>query len=469
VTSAPLHIADTRKVTIAGAGMSGLLLAILLARRGFESEIWERHADPRADPRIAGEPNAAPAILALGERGRHALRLAGLEELVSHTVTQMRGRMIHDRRGRTTLQPYGVHPWEVLYSIRRERLLRCLLDAAEATGKVSIRFGQPVLDVDWRARTLSLEGVGPRPFEVLVGADGARSAVRRSMLRATDLEVDEAPLDAGWKRFTIPRCAGGEPPLATGVLHVWPRGGYMMIAMPDIDGSFPAMLFLPRSGDHSMPWGFAELDSWTRQQAFMEFNFPDVAPLIPELEREFRDNGVGLLGTIRCSRWFVDGPGQAPGLLLGDAAHTIVPFHGQGVNAAFEDCSALMEIIDGGAVDWGSAFAHLQNARRDDANAIADMALDAYRVMRDSVRHRDFMLRKALERELERRHPGLFVPRYSLVMFHRVPYREACRRGRIQRELLDELLQGKDQLTEVDLQQTARLVGERLTPVAIAP
>lgn len=468
MTAGPLTLADTRKVTIAGAGMSGLLLSILLARRGFECEIWERRPDPRTSSRIGDEPDTAPVILALGERGRHALRLAGLEQLVSHTVSQMRGRMIHDRRGRTTLQPYGVHPWEVLYSIRRERLLRCLLDAAEGTGKVHIHFGQAVLDVDWRARTLSLEGLGPQPFEVLVGADGARSAVRRSMLRVTDLEVNEALLDAGWKRFTIPRSAGGEPPLATGVLHVWPRGGYMMIAMPDIDGSFPAMLFLPRKGDHGMPWGFAELDSRVRRQAFMEFNFPDAAPLIPELEREFRDNPVGLMGTIRCSRWFVGGAGEAPGLLLGDAAHTIVPFHGQGVNAAFEDCSALMEIIAGGADHWSDAFEQLQNARQADANAIADMALDAYRVMRDSVRHRDFMLRKALERELERRHPGRFVPRYSLVMFHRIPYTEACRRGRVQGEILDELLRGKDQLAEVDLQQAARLVGERLTPVPAA-
>lgn len=456
-----LRLADTRKVTIVGAGMSGLLLAILLARRGFASEIWER----RPDPRIQVEPDTAPAILALGARGRHALRLAGLEDEVGAAVTQMRGRMIHDRRGQTTLQPYGVHPFEVLYSIRRERLLRCLLDAADATGRIRIGFGRRLVEVDWRARTLSLDGAGPQRFEVLVGADGARSAVRRSMLGVSDLVIDEAPLDAGWKQLTIPRSTNGAPLLAPDALHVWPRGGYMMIAMPDTDGNFPAMLFLPRSGDHRMPWGFAELDSWVRQQALMEFNFPDAAPLIPELEREFRDNPVGLMGTIRCSRWFVDGPDAAPGLLLGDAAHTIVPFHGQGVNAAFEDCTALMEIIDGGAADWTSTFRQLQNARQADAYAIADMALDAYRVMRDSVRHRDFMLRKALERELELRHAGLFVPRYSLVMFHRVPYAEACRRGRIQLEILEELLRGKERLADVDLQQAARLVGERLTPV----
>jgi kynurenine 3-monooxygenase len=194
----------------------------------------------------------------------------------------------------------------------------------------------------------------------------------------------------------------------------------------------------------------------------MTFNFPDATPLIADLEREFRDNPVGQMGTIRCSHWRIGGLG----LLVGDAAHTIVPFHGQGVNAAFEDCTALMEIIDGGAADWETAFEQLQHARQANSEAIADMALDAFRTMRDSVRHRDFMLRKALERELEQRHPGVFIPRYSLVMFHRIPYAEAHRRGRLQAEILDELLKGKQQLTDVDLDKAAELVGERLTGFA---
>jgi kynurenine 3-monooxygenase len=193
----------------------------------------------------------------------------------------------------------------------------------------------------------------------------------------------------------------------------------------------------------------------------MAFNFPDASPLIPELEAEFRDRAVGLMGTIRCSRWHVGGDA----LLLGDAAHTIVPFHGQGVNAAFEDCTALMEILDGGATEWETAFSQLQQARKDDADAMADMALDAYRTIRDSVRQPDFLLRKALERELERRHPGLFVSRYALVMFHRLPYAEAHRRGYVQADILDELLRGKHQLTEIDLVLAARLVSERLDPV----
>jgi len=449
-----MRIRETRKVTIIGGGMSGALLAILMAQRGFASELFERAPDPRRGAPLA----LGPAVLSLGERGRHALRAAGMEDAVGKLVTAMRGRMIHDRRGATTLQPYGIHEYEALYGINRERLVHCLLDAAEATGKVRIRFGQKLQSVDWNTRTLSLEDAGEMPFDVLFGADGAGSRVRRSMKQAGDLEVREALLDAGYKQLAIPAGPGGGPLLEPHALHVWPRGGYMMVAMPDIDGSFAAMLFLPRRGDHRMPWGFAELDSWTRQQAFMEFNFPDVSRLIPRLEQEFRDNPVGQMGTIRCSRWHVGGSG----LLVGDAAHTIVPFHGQGVNAAFEDCTALMEIIDSGVDDWESAFSQLQHARQANAEAIADMALDAFRTMRDSVRHRDFMLRKALERELEQRHPGVFIPRYSLVMFHRIPYVEALRRGRIQSEILGELLEGKQQLTEVDLGKAAELIRDRL-------
>ena len=449
-----MSIRDTRRITIIGGGMSGALLSILLARRGLASELFERGPDPRAGTALA----LGPSILSLGERGRHALRLAGMEAAVGKLVTAMHGRMIHDRRGETTLQPYGIYAYEALYSINRARLIDCLLDAAEATGKVRIHFGQKLQAIDWSTRTVSLDDAGERTFEVLFGTDGAGSQVRRSMLGASDLQIEQELLDAGYKQFSIPAGADGKPRLEPHALHVWPRGGYMMVAMPDIDNSFSAMLFLPRKGDHRMPWGFAELDSWTRQEAFVAFNFPDAAPLVPDLEREFSDNPVGRMGTIRCSRWHIEGLG----LLLGDAAHTIVPFHGQGVNAAFEDCTALMEIIDAGADDWASAFGQLQHARKANADAIADMALDAFRTMRDSVRHREFMLRKALERELERLHPGLFIPRYSLVMFHRIPYVEACRRGRIQAEILDELLRGKQQLTEVDLGRAAELVTERL-------
>jgi kynurenine 3-monooxygenase len=442
--------------------MSGALLALLLAQRGFAAEILERNPDPRAG---AGGRRRGPDILSLGERGRHALRLAGLEATVGRHVTAMRHRMIHDRAGQLKLQPYGIRQDEVLYAIRRDRLNRCLLDAAEATGKVNIRYGRALEGVDWSSRSLVFEDGGSQRFEVLIGADGARSRVRRSLQQATGAEVSESLLDAGWKTLNIPPGPNGAPALDPQALHVWPRGGYLMVAMPDTDAQFSAMLFLPRSGDHRMPWGFAELDSQLRQQAFMNFNFPDVATLVPDLAEQFAERPVGLMGTVTCSRWHHAGLGT----LIGDAAHTIAPFHGQGVNAAFEDCSALVDILDADAGDWQTAFSRLEQARRADCDAIGEMALEAYGTMRQSMRHRDYLLRKALERELERRHPELFVARYSLVMFHRLPYREACRRGRIQTGILDELLRDRHRLVDIDFERADRLVAERLTPLPPDP
>jgi kynurenine 3-monooxygenase len=459
-----LNIADTHGVTIVGAGMAGTLLAILLARRGFEIDLFEKLPDPDSGER----PIWLTSNLALGERARHALRMTGLLEKVDALSTPMRGRMIHDRSGRLTLQPYGLQAYERLYSVRRESLQQCLLYEAATEHRIRIHYGHKLKNVDWESSAAFFErGDAQRrhDFDVLIGADGPSSRVRRSLDRAFHIEVQEEMLDAGYKFLTIPPGVDHEPQMDPNALHVWPRGGYMLLAFPGPDGSFTATLFLPLHGDHRMIWGFAELDSWTRQKAFMEANFPDAAPLISRLEEEFRDHPVGLMGTVRCRHWHHGGQG----LLIGDAAHAIVPFHGQGVNSALEDCTTLDEILATSPPDWETVFRELELRRIDDCNAIADMALDAYHTMRESVRHRDFLLRKALERELELRHPGRFIARYALVMFHRIPYTEAHERGRVQAEILDELLSGKQELTEVDLERAAQLVDERLTELDQPP
>jgi kynurenine 3-monooxygenase len=458
-----MRIDQTRTVTIIGAGMAGTLLSILFARRGFEVELYERHGDPRGERQWGGQT----VDLALGERARHALSMCGLLQQVDRLCTRVHGRMIHDRSGQVRTVPYGNSDEDTLYSIRRDRLRRCLLDAAESAGKVSIHFNHELEQVDWTLNQAQfsagngLDNPGGRrtvSFEVLIGADGPVSAVRRAMGVATE----ESLLDSGYKAFTIPPNDDGSFRMNQDGLHVWPRGGYMMIAFPDIEGSFSALLFLPRKGDHRMMWGFEELDSWVRQSAFMEANFPDAVPLIPRLEDDFRDCPVGLLGTVKCARWHRDG--QA--LLIGDAAHCIVPFHGQGVNAAFEDCTSLLDLLDAGAEDWDTLFRRFQNSRKQNTDALADMSIDAYQTMRESARHRDFMLRKALERELERRHPDRFVARYSLVMFHRIPYLEAFERGKAQSAILDEMLPGKSTLSEMDFKQADRLIGDRLPVIA---
>jgi kynurenine 3-monooxygenase len=455
----------THNVSIIGAGMAGTLLAILLARRGYSVDMFERHPDPHS-----GERDIELASnLALGERARHALRVTGLLERVERVATPMRGRMIHDRSGRLTLQPYGYREYETLYSVRRESLQLCLLDEAERQPNIRTHFDHELQEIDWGAqvavfRTRHNGGGHTHRFEVLIGADGPVSAVRRSMDSVSDLGSDISMLDAGYKFLTIAADEQHEPLMDPHALHVWPRGGYMMLAFPGPDGSFTATLFLPLKGDHRMIWGFEELDSWTRQSAFMDANFPDVTPLIRNLEEEFREHPVGRMGTVRLDRWHLGGKA----LLIGDAAHAIVPFHGQGVNSALEDCTTLDTILDEHPPTWEAAFAALQDRRKTGTDAVADMALDAYHTMRESVRHRDFLLRKALERELEIRHPGRFVARYSLVMFHRIPYTEAYERGKVQGEILQELLDGKEELTEVDLQHAARLVNERLSEVPVS-
>lgn len=457
-----MDIKQTKRITIVGAGMAGTHLAILLARRGFGVDLFEQHPDPHSGDRCY----LLTSNLALGERARHALSVTGLLEKVDRVATPMRGRMIHHRSGQVTEQPYGYREYETLYSVRRESLQQCLLYEASLHPEIRFHYGRHLRDIDWAAKTATFSENGnaeyhQHRFEVLIGADGGGSRVRRAMSDACDMSVSEDLLDAGYKFLSVPPDNNGEPVMDPNMLHVWPRGGYMMAAFPGPDGSFTATLFLPLKGDHKMAWGFHELDSWIRQSAFMDANFPDITPFIPELEAEFHDHHVGMMGTVRCGQWHKGGDA----LLIGDAAHCIVPFHGQGVNSALEDCTTLDEILDAEPADWETAFSALQHQRKRNTDAIADMALDAYHTMRESVRHRDFMLRKALERELEIRHPERFVARYSLVMFHRIPYTEAYERGQVQTEILDELLKGKDHLTEVDLEQAARLVGERLQEV----
>jgi len=457
-----MAIDTSDRILIIGAGMAGSLLAILLARRGFRVDLFEQYPDPLSGDRCL----ELCTNLALGERARHALRVTGLIDQVEALSTPMRGRLIHDRAGRITEQPYGYREYETLSSVRRESLQQCLLYETERHPEIRLHFDRKLEGIDWadRAATFTSADAGPerRRFDVLIGADGATSRVRRSMQDAFGIEVREDMLDAGYKYLSVPAADDGAPVMDPNMLHVWPRGGYMLLAFPGPDGSFTATLFLPLQGDHRMAWGFRELDSWVRQSAFMDANFPDVAPAMPALREEFQSNHVGLMGTVHCSRWHAGGTA----LLIGDAAHCIVPFHGQGVNAALEDCTVLDEILEDGPQDWEAAFDALQARRKPDSEAIAAMALDAYHTMRESVRHRDFLLRKALERELEIRHPDRFVARYSLVMFHRIPYTEALERGRVQAQILDELLSGRNELTEVDLARAAQLVETRLTEVA---
>jgi len=446
----------SRQVTIVGAGLAGALLATLLARRGFEVAVHER----RPDPRRAGYAGGRSINLALAERGMHALRLAGLEREVLAQAIMMRGRMVHAVDGATQLLRYGRDDSEVIWSVHRGRLNLTLLDAAERAG-ARLAFDQRLLDADFDAGTLRFvderdgrESTVAAPLAI--GADGAGSALRAALGKVLPLGERFEPLGHGYKELEIPPAADGGFRIEPHALHIWPRGGYMCIALPNSERTFTVTLFLPSTGDP----GFDRVRSGADARRLFERDFADALALVPALEADFDANPVGVLGTLYLDRWHLDGRA----LLIGDAAHAIVPFHGQGMNCAFEDCVALDRLLDAGG-DPGAAFAAFERERKPNADAIAAMALENYVEMRDRVDDADFLLKKQVERALAEREPARFVPRYSMVTFRRTPYAVARERGALQWQLLEELTAGATRLEQVDLELGARRVRERLQPL----
>ena len=443
-----------RELNIVGAGLAGALLAVLLARRGFVPTLYER----RADPRQSASEGGRSINLALAARGIAALERAGVMEAVRPLLIPMRGRMVHEPHAAPSLQPYGQRPAEVIYSVGRADLNRVLIAAATSHPGVRVQFNQQCLGADLATGRLQLRdtergSVREIALAPTIAADGAGSAVRAGLARAGLIEVREEWLDHDYKELTLPAVAGA-PALDPQALHIWPRGGFMLIALPNTDGSFTATLFLPRAGEVS----FATLNSPAAVHAFFAREFPDILDLAPQLLCEFASHPQGQLGTVHAVPW------QASGrvLLLGDAAHAIVPFHGQGMNAAFEDCRVLDEIL-GEAADWQSAFARFEAARRPNTEAIARMALENYTEMRATVRDAQFLRRRALAMQLERRFPERFIPRYSMVMFHpQISYAEAFRRGAVQSQLLEELERAG---ADAGGAHAAALVTERLAPL----
>jgi kynurenine 3-monooxygenase len=449
----------SEQVNISGAGLSGSLLAVLLARRGYAVTVYESRGDLRGEAVAAGRS----INLALANRGIAALEEAAVMGHVRETLTPMRGRMLHPVEGELSFQAYGSRPHEVIYSVSRAGLNAILMDAAEAAG-AEIRFHHPVVGFDAVAGIATVEDRSSNTtFEVsapMIACDGAGSPVRQGMQAAGLCQVSEEKLPHSYKELTIPPAEDGSHRMAVDALHIWPRGGYMLIALPNLDGSFTVTLFLPDEG----PVSFASLRDANTVRTLFDEQFPDAVALLPTLTADFAANPTGFLGTIRTDRWHTD-----HALLLGDAAHAVVPFHGQGMNCAFEDCAAVADCLDQLGPDWPAVFAEVEALRRANANAIADMALENYVEMRDAVRDPGFQLRKQLEFELERRQPQRFIPRYSMVMFHHLPYAEAKTRGAVQAELMAEVIGDATAFDAIDLDRAEAQVLERLAPIEIAP
>lgn len=446
----------SRDVSIIGAGLAGTLLAILLARRGHRITLYERLPDMRREAIPAGRS----INLALAERGIAALEAAGVLESVLPLLIPMEGRLLHAPDGALTFVPYGQREHEVILSVSRPGLNRLLLDAAEAAG-VTLRFRQSAVDIGFdRGYVLMRDEVSRSDYELplqqIIGADGAGSPLRRALARQPGVDSSETLLEHGYKELSLPADAFGAHRLHKNALHIWPRGGFMLIALPNLDGSFTLTLFLSRHG----PESFESLRDAADVEALFEKHFPDVTTLIPDLAQQFLAHPTGVMGTVRCSRWAM----EDRLLLIGDAAHAMTPFHGQGMNCAFEDCrelDALLHRYD----NWSDAFAEFERTRQPNTHAIATMALENYQEMRDTVRHPKFQLQKMLSLELEKRFPDRFVPRYSMVMFHDdIPYAVAYERGAIQNGILDELTQHATTLDQVDDERAAALIGQ-LPPI----
>lgn len=446
-------------VTLVGGGLVGALLATLLAQRGFAVDVFER----RADPREAGYAGGRSINLALAERGLHGLRMAGLTDEVMRLAVMMRGRMVHHRDGHAELLRYGRDDSEVIWSLSRGRLNIALIDAAERAGArfhFNRRLEGVELDEDVTLRlrddTDGATYAHQAPFAL--GCDGAGSALRAAMNRMTPLGERIEELGHGYKELEIPALPGQGFAIERNALHIWPRGNYMCIALPNAEGSFTVTLFLPSAGDPS----FATIATAQQARAFFERDFADLLPLVPDFDADFDANPVGVLATLYLDRWHLD----RRALLLGDAAHAIVPFHGQGMNCGFEDAVEFAELFAAHHDDLDWTFAEFERRRRPNAEAIARMALENYVEMRDSVADAGFLLRRELGRVLAKRHPDRFVPRYSMVTFTRMPYAQAFARGAVQDALLHELADGKSTLADVDLARADALVRERLTVLA---
>ena len=444
-------------ITLIGAGLNGPLLATSLRERGFHVEIYERRPDMRKVRISAGRS----INLAVSTRGIHALTQAGLWEAMRKITTPMKGRMMHSATGELTFQPYGKNESEVINSISRAELNIALLNAAEAAG-ATIHFEQRCTGFDPATGAIELrdEQSGVQTIVdsgVVIGCDGSASAIRSEMLRMARVNFSQQYLDYGYKELTIPAGPDGKHLLETHALHIWPRGNFMLIALPNIDGTFACILFLPFEGTES----FEKLINRGDVLQFFESRFPDALRLMPQLAENYFANPTGSMVTIKCLPWHVEGKS----LLLGDAAHAIVPFFGQGLNCGFEDCTCLLELIDHHGPDWPRVFKEFEEKRKVNTDAIADMAIENFVEMRDRVADPRFLFRKKVELALEGRYPRQFVPKYAMVTFHRIPYSVALARGIIQERMLTQLCDPIQRIEDLDWAKADQLIRSELPPL----
>jgi kynurenine 3-monooxygenase len=428
------------KFVLIGSGLAGGLLAAYLGRRGYDVDLYERRADPREGNIVGGRS----INLALSTRGIYALEQLGIADEVLRHAIPMRGRMIHDKSGALHFSPYDRDPNKFINSIGRAALNTTVIEAAQRYQNVRVHFNHRCIEVDFDSATANLVPSGVEAAvsaansdhqiiraqgDAVIGVDGAFSAVRQSMQKEiASFEYDESYLAHGYKELTIPPAPKGAWRMEKEALHIWPRKSFMMIALPNPDGSFTCTLFWEFEG----PRSFATTKTDDEIRRFFEAEFPDAVPLMPSLLDDFKTNPTGSLVTIRCAPWFY----KNKVALVGDAAHAVVPFYGQGMNAAFEDCVVLDECLAEFPEDRQRGFAEYFARRKKNADALADLAVQNFIEMRDKTASQTFRAKKKLDHLLEGLLPGIYLPLYTMVTFTRIPYSRAARRACLQNRIV---------------------------------
>ena len=436
---------------VLGAGLAGSLLAVFLAQKGFRVHVFEKRPDMRKQIIDGGRS----INLALSTRGIHALEQTGMIDEIMELTIPMYGRMMHAKSEALTFQAYSQNQKDCIYSISRAELNKRLMSLSESLQLVDFHFEKMSdgIDDDGKVmlRDLHSDQTFEAPGDITFACDGAFSATRYAMQKMPRFEYSQSFLPHGYKELTIPPGPDGSFSLEKNALHIWPRGDYMMIALPNLDGSFTCTLFFPFEGEKS----FENLDTEEKVLEFFKEEFPDAVALMPDLVSEFFENPTSSLVTIRCYPWVKEDKIA----LVGDACHAIVPFFGQGMNAAFEDCSILSACIDLAAPDWERVFDIYQKERKANSDAIANMAIENFVEMRDKVADKRFLLQKKVEHKLSQTFPA-YKSRYELVSFSRIPYAEAYKRGEINQKILDQLIDGLDDVANLNIELASELINK---------
>ncbi|WP_162055291.1 FAD-dependent oxidoreductase [Pontibacter pamirensis] len=446
---------EKKNIAIMGAGLVGSLLSLYLARRGHKIDLYERRPDLRTTIIDVGRS----INLALSDRGWRALKGIGIEEEVRKVSIPMRRRVMHDEQGNLTFQPYGKEE-QAIYSVSRGGLNMALMNLSEPNPDIAYHFSRQALDVNLRTNEVQLRNLTSGESEtiqpdLLFGADGAFSVVRGAMQKTERFNYEQHYLEYGYKELTIPATADGGWPIEKNALHIWPRGNYMMIALPNIDGSFTCTLFFPYEGERS----FANIKSEADLLNFFNEVFPDAVPLMPELANEYFENPVGSLVTVKCFPWSYEGKS----LLIGDASHAVVPFYGQGMNAGFEDITVLdqmLESFDG--ENWEELFDKFERRRKPNADAIADLAVMNFIEMRDKVAKPSFLLRKKIEGKISEQYPDIWIPLYAMVTFTDLPYSYAMETGLKQEEIMKKVMKHVKTVEDYNRPEVQQLLEKQL-------